>query len=146
MSKFIHPATLEAAYEVASQLRPEDARECIEGHGVLPTQALPLAILQCPTEAFYVPDGRIAGLVGIYDNGLIWMLCTKAVEDFPILFFKEAKQFIESRKEPRLFNVADKRNALHLKLLKKLGFTFTGEVLHGPNQLPFIQFERCVLH
>jgi len=136
---------MEAAYQVASNLRPEDARECIEGHGVLPTLALPLVALQGRTEAFYVPDGRIAGLVGIYENGMIWMLCTKAVENFPILFFKEAKKFIDSRKEPRLFNVADKRNVLHLKLLKKLGFTFTGEINYGPNNLPFIQFEKCVL-
>ena len=97
----------------------------------------------CTTEAFYVPDGRIAGLVGVYASGAIWMLCTKAVEDHPILFVKEAKAYIESRKEQRLFNICDKRNTLHLKLLKLLGFNFTGEVLHGPNNLPFIEFEKC---
>lgn len=113
------------------------------GHGVQPTIALPLSTLQSLTEAFYVPDGRIAGLVGIYPDGSIWMLCTKAIEDYPILFVKEAKKYLSERKEPRLHNICYKKNVLHLKLLNLLGFTFIGEVLHGPNNLPFIEFERC---
>ena len=33
MSKYIHPATLEAALRVASNLLPDDYREVKEGHG-----------------------------------------------------------------------------------------------------------------
>ena len=145
MSKYIKECSFAEAYEVASKLRPEDVKECTEGHGIVPTRDIPLALLSCTTEAFYVPDGRIAGLVGVYASGAIWMLCTKAVEDHPILFVKEAKAYIESRKDQRLFNICDKRNKLHLKLLKLLVFNFIGEVLHGPNNLPFIEFEKCAL-
>ena len=72
------------------------------------------------------------------------MLCTPAIHDFPLTFAREAKRFIDSRKESRLWNYADKRNTVHLKLLKFLGFTLLEEVPFGPNQLPFIKFEKCL--
>ena len=42
MSKYIHPITLEAALNVASNLRPDDRREVEEGHGVDPMEYLTL--------------------------------------------------------------------------------------------------------
>ena len=86
MSKFIHPITLEAAYEVASNLRPEDRRECEEGHGIVPTIHIPLASLSGFCVYFNVPNGRIAGLAGIQEQGKIWMLTTSAIYDYPIHF------------------------------------------------------------
>ena len=68
VSKFIHPITLEAAYEVASNLRPEDRRECEEGHGIVPTIHIPLASLEGFCVSFNVPNGKIAGLAGIQDK------------------------------------------------------------------------------
>ena len=144
MSKFIHPCTLEAAYEVASSLRQEDLREVVEGHGVEPTIAIPLNSLRGFCVHFTVPDGRIAGLAGIEDDGRIWMLCTPAILDFPLTFAREAKRFIDSRTESVLWNYVDKRNTVHIKLLKFLGFQLLEEVPFGPNQLPFIRFERCL--
>lgn len=145
MSKFIHPCTLEAAYQVASQLREDDRRECEEGHGSIPTIHIPLASTMCFCVSFNVPDGRIAGLAGIHKDGQIWMLCTPAIEDFPHHFAREAKRFIDRRPEPYLWNIVDKRNTVHIKLLKFLGFTLHEEVRHGPNNLPFIRFDKCVM-
>ena len=145
MSKFIHPCTLEAAYQVASQLREDDRRECEEGHGSIPTIHIPLASTMCFCVSFNVPDGRIAGLAGIHKNGQIWMLCTPAIEDFPHHFAREAKRFIDRRPEPYLWNIVDKRNTVHIKLLKFVGFTLHEEVRHGPNNLPFIRFDKCVI-
>ena len=145
MSKFIHPCTLEAAYQVASQLREDDRRECEEGHGIIPTIHIPLASTECFCVSFNVPDGRIAGLAGIYKDGQIWMLCTSAIEDFPHHFAREAKRFINRRPEPYLWNIVDKRNTVHIKLLKFLGFTLHEEVRHGPNNLPFIRFDKCAV-
>ena len=42
----IKPISLEAAYQVASNLRPEDRRECVEGHGIEPIIDIPLALSQ----------------------------------------------------------------------------------------------------
>ena len=142
VSKFIHPCTLEAAYEVATSLRQEDLREVVEGHGLQPTIAIPLNSLRGFCVHFTVPDGRIAGLAGIEDDGRVWMLTTPAILDFPLTFAREAKRFIDSRTESVLWNYVDKRNTVHIKLLKFLGFTFLEEVPFGPNQLTFIRFER----
>jgi hypothetical protein len=128
---------------VASNLRQEDLREVVEGHGLQPTIAIPLASLEGFCVHFTVPDGRIAGLAGVGDDGKVWMLTTSAILDFPVTFARESKRFIESRTESVLWNYVDKRNTVHIKLLKFLGFNFLEEVPFGPNQLPFIRFERC---
>ena len=142
MSKFIHPITLEAAKEVASNLRPEDHREVEEGHGHDPIVHVPLGALIGDSVYFTVPDGRLAGIAGVHENGQIWMLCTPAIHKYPITFAREARRFIESRTEKLLWNVVDERNTVHLKLLRFLGFKFLRRLKYGPNNLSFIEFAR----
>ena len=142
MSDYIHPCTVEAAIEVASNLREDDRRELVEGHGLDPMVVLPQASSWGSTVSFTVPDGRTAGLAGVGESGDVWMLCTPAVEDFPHTFAREARRFIDSREEPLLCNIVDKRNRVHLKLLQYLGFKFLREVTYGPNNLSFIEFCR----
>ena len=81
-------------------------------------------------------------MAGVGPDGSIWMLCTPAIHDYPITFAREAKRFVESRTEPLLWNIVDKRNTVHLKLLKFLGFKFLREIKYGPNNLSFIEFCR----
>jgi len=139
---YIHPITYEAALEVATNLRSDDRREVVEGHGLNPMILLPLAAEQGSAVYFTVPDGKTAGLAGVGDGGAIWMLCTPEIERYPITFAREAKRFVDSREEPLLWNIVDCRNTVHLKLLKFLGFKFLRKVTHGPNNLPFIEFCR----
>ena len=142
MSKFIHPITLEAATEVASNLRPEDHREVEEGHGHDPKVHVPSGALIGDSVYFTVPDGRLAGIAGVHENGQVWMLCTPAIHKYPITFAREARRFIESRTEKLLWNVVDERNTVHLKLLRFLGFKFLRRLKYGPNNLSFIEFAR----
>ena len=142
MSKYIHPITMEAAVEVASNLLPDDYREAFEGHGHFPLFYIPMTAFNSDAVWFEVPNGKTAGLAGVHDNGQIWMLCTPAIYDYPLTFAREAKRFIESREEKLLWNIVDKRNTVHLKLLKFLGFKFLREFEHGPNKLTFIEFCR----
>ena len=86
--------------------------------------------------------GVLAGLAGGEGDGKIWMLCTPVIHDKPMLFAREAKRWIESREEKLLWNIVDKRNTAHLKLLKFLGFKFLRELKHGPNNITFIEFCR----
>ena len=144
VSKLIKPCTLQDAYFVACNLRPDDYREVVEGHGLVPTVHLPLFLSNGESVSFIVPDGRTAGIAGVNTNGAIWMLTTPAIHDYPVTFAREAKRFIESRTEELLWNIADKRNVVHLKLLKFLGFEFLNEVQHGPNNITFIEFRKCV--
>ena len=133
---------MEAAVEVASNLRADDYREVWEGHGHFPRWYIPFAAFNGDTVYFNVPNGKTAGLAGVQEGGKIWMLCTPAIHDYPLTFAREAKRFIESREEKLLWNIVDKRNTAHLKLLKFLGFKFLRELQHGPNKLTFIEFCR----
>ena len=142
MSKYIHPVTLEAALGVASNLLSDDRREVVEGHGHDPETALIVGSNACDAVYFKVPNGDIAGMAGVHSNGQIWMLCTPAILNYPHTFAREAKRYVESRKEKLLWNIVDKRNKVHLKLLKFLGFKFLRELKHGPNNLSFIEFCR----
>ena len=129
---------------MASNLRPDDHREVVEGHGHKPTIQIPIVSQNGYCVYFTVPNGETAGIAGITDQGAVWMLCTPAIHKYPLTFAREAKRFIDSRDEPLLWNICDKRNTVHLKLLKFLGFKFLREVVYGPNNLKFIQFAKCV--
>ncbi len=144
MSKYIHPITKEAAIEVASNLRLEDRREVEEGHGVDSTEAVLAAAYSPSCVYFKLPNGRVAAIGGIETGGMIWMLCTDAIYDYPILFTRVCKRYLESKKEKLLWNMVDKRNTVHIKLLKFLGFKFIRELKHGPNNLSFIEFCRVL--
>ncbi len=142
MSEYIHPATIEAAKEVASNLRPEDRREVEEGHGLDPMERLVWAAQNLPCVYFTVPNGKTAGMAGVEPDGTIWMLCTPAIHEYPITFAREAKRYVDSRQEKILHNIVDERNIVHLKLLKFLGFRILGEISYGPNNLTFIKFSN----
>ncbi len=142
MSKFIHPITEEAALGVASNLLPDDYREVAEGHGHDPMEAIPQCSKIGDTIYFTVPDGQLAGVAGVQPDGRIWMLCTPAILKYPKTFAREARRFVESREEKLLWNIVDKRNTVHMKLLRFLGFKFLRELKHGPNNLSFIEFCR----
>jgi len=142
VSKYIHRLTPEAAFEVASNLLPEDRREVEEGHGYDPTVILPSTYDMGDSVYFKVPNGELAGIAGVHDKGQIWMLCTPAILKYPVTFAREAKRYVDSREEKLLWNIVDKRNTVHLKLLKFLGFQFLRELKHGPNKLTFIEFCR----
>ena len=144
LDQYVHPITVEAAIEVASNLRPDDRREIEEGWGLDPIIHLPEAARKGSGVWFEVPNGKTAGLDGVDAGGIIWMICTPAIHEYPITFAREAKRFVESRTEPLLWNIVDKRNTVHLKLLKFLGFKFLREIKHGPNQLSFIEFCRVL--
>ena len=142
MSKYIHPATLEAAMSVASNLLPDDLKEVSEGHGHDPLNALVVGYQNCDSVYFEVPNGDIAGMAGVHSNGQIWMLCTSAIYDYPHTFAKEALRYVKRREEKLLWNIVDERNKVHLKLLRFLGFKFLRRLKHGPNNLSFIEFCR----
>ena len=142
MSKYIHKITLEAAKQVASNLRPEDRREVEEGHGIDATEALLDAVQKPSCVYFTMPNGKTAGMAGVDPGGQIWMLCTHAIHDYPIWFARQARRYVERQPDKLLWNVVDKRNTVHLKLLQFLGFKFLREIEFGPNKLSFIEFVR----
>ena len=142
LSKYIHPITLKAALEVASNLRSEDFREISEGHGLDPLTYLAAMSTDPATVYFTSPSGKAAGMAGVGKKVDIWMLCTNVIHEQPTLFARQAKRYVDSREEPLLWNIVDSRNEAHLKLLKFLGFKFLRKLKHGPNNVTFIEFCR----
>ena len=142
MPNIIHPITIEAAKEVASNLLPDDLREVVEGYGLDPMETLVSVASKSSCIYFTMPNGKTAGMAGVDPGGQIWMLCTPVIKDYPMTFVREAKRYVDSREEKLLWNIVDKRNTVHLKLLRFLGFKFLRELTYGPNQLTFIEFCR----
>ena len=136
----IYPITNEVAFEVTSHLSNEDQRECIEGHGLDPL-ALAMEVLSTQDSYYFkAPNGMSVAIGGAEPDGRIWLLCTDHVKQYPLTFTRNIKKFVDSRPQKLLWNVVDKRNTTHIKLLRFLGFKFLREVLHGPNLLTFIEF------
>ena len=96
-------------------------------------------------------SGELAMVFGVVPHpveeqtGIVWLLGTKAMEDIQYRFIRTSKEWLDrlyGDKYEILFNIADKRNTLHLNWLRWLGFKFMREVEAGLNKEPFIQFQR----
>ena len=133
---------MEAAVEVASNLTPADYQEVCEGHGFFPRFHIPMSAMQGDNVVVQTPDGKTAAIGGVTEEGQIWLLSTPRIKEHPLALAKDIKRFVDNRTEKLLWNIVDKRNTDHLKLLKFLGFKFLREFKYGPNQLTFIEFCR----
>ena len=73
----------------------------------------------------------------------VWLLGTNDITDSaPIAFLRLTKRILPKLISPydMVFNVMDKRNELHIRFVKWLGFTFIREIAYGPQKLPFYEF------
>lgn len=91
------------------------------------------------------------GVAPIFDRdyilkaGSIWLLGTDAIsEKIPIPFLRWSKEMLPiiTKQYDVVFNVVDKRNEVHIKWIKWLGFSFIREVSIGINGEPFYEFAR----
>ena len=140
VSDLLFKLTKEAAEHVAQNLLPDDRREVVEGHGLDITELASESLSWGSGVYLVMPNGETAGMGGVTTDNRIWMLCTPAINKYPLTFARAAKRILGTRKEKYLWNYVDKRNKAHCRLLKFLGFTFLREVQMGPNNLPFIEF------
>jgi hypothetical protein len=147
LSKYVTPATRRDAIENASQLTAEDCRE-LEDAGWDPYLALVYSVDKTDSPVKYItPSGRVAAFGGVVDEGSgvgrIWLLCTDAVRENPMSFYRAAKaQLASIRGYTLLHNVADPRNKMHMKLLHKLGFKRLSYVEVGPKNHTYVEFAK----
>ena len=140
----IKTCTPQLALEVGINLRPDDAREIEDTMGLHAPVGTLLSYYNS-SEAVYFHDshGKAAGVAGVAADNRIWMLCTPVVEVVPHTFVREAKRWLESLPHPYVYNQADMRNEVHIKLLKFLGFKFIR--YYVINGVPLIEFIKlCV--
>ena len=135
---------------VADNLQPEDKQE-LEGLGFADMRlALRLSVeVSDDPICFWNPDGMICGAAGVSrtvaHSGAMWMLTTPYVRQYPKLFLKEAKQWVDRQTSyPLLHNVADPRNRMHMKLLHLLGFKRLAYVSVGPKSLTYVEFAKLM--
>jgi hypothetical protein len=147
-SPLIRPATDEDAFYVAAHLQQADKDE-LDGWGDCDYDiALLLSVYESDNPITFInPLGEICGVAGVSrtdaHSGSIWMLTTDHVRGYPTLFFKEAKKWVSAQTEyDLLYNVADPRNRLHMKLLHMLGFKRLGYQSVGPRNLTYVEFAK----
>lgn len=149
MTQRHRPANLNDAAFVAANIRPADRAECIAATSLPPEIVLDHTVSTYGAEAIIAPTGEVVGLCGVVPTaipgyGNVWMCATPTIQRYPRLLVRAAATWLakKHRRYPRMGNIVDARNTLHVRWLSALGFKFTTVIIHGPQSLPFIQFER----
>jgi len=148
----LRPTTPDDVAYVCAHLRPEDRAELVALSGLPPEHSLPFTASTVGALTMIAPaTGDILGLCGVHGCavpgfGVIWMVCTEAVTRHRRVVLKHCATTIEGwhRHYPRLGNMVDSRNTLHIKWLGLMGFKFTGAAVIGPHSVPFITFEKAL--
>ena len=148
MTKHYRTATFKDGLDVVNNIRDDDRME-VEASGHSPLD-IPfwLSNSEHPT-AVCDHKGKIAGVAGVIrlndQVGLIWLLCTPAIEDMPIAFYRQAQCWLKGIQKDYqlLWNHCDVRNKAHHRLLKFLGFSAINMVYIRNN--PFYEIVKlCV--
>lgn len=152
MPKSARPAVPTTAHinELITNIRPDDAAE-IRGLGHSPLALhMSVQISEFAT-TMLTPEGAVAGIVGVVDEGnrtgQIWMVCTPAIEKYPLTFVRNARKwlpFIEQNYD-LLHNIVSIDNEVHKRLIKNMGFKGLRYVQPPPYYKPYIEFSKlCV--
>jgi hypothetical protein len=151
-TNLIRPASIDDARYVACHLQEADKQE-LDGLGHTDHMlALTMSVLSSDRPIVFAnPNGMICGVAGVSktddQSGSIWMLTTNHVRQFPKLFFTKAREWVTQQTDyDLLYNIADPRNRLHMKLLHMLGFKRLGYQSVGPQNLTYVEFAKltCV--
>lgn len=148
--RYAEPADCEA---IAKNMRPEDVAEVWASNRHSPLEALTVGYLQSnpPMTIIKNPDipvgmfGSVPMSFGQPSSAGIWMLGTNEIWDVRFQFLRESRHWLEevSKEYDLVYNVIDKRNELHIRWLKWLGFHLVREIPDfGPDEIPFIEFVR----
>ena len=148
-SDLIKPATVELAFQTAPLLRWQDKRELL-ACGLDPILGLVTSVEASEKPvAFFTPEGDVACFAGVSRedeiSGIVWLLATPAITRIPVLFCKEAREWIGRQTGFKvLHNAADPRNTLHMRFLKYLGFKKLNYLPVGPKGTTFVEFAKIV--
>ena len=141
MRLIVTPATERQAESIGRNLRAADNLEVLTSSGGKEPAVVLRDSFRASKECYAIKiaheGGMPCAIFGVADDptveglGVIWMLCTKAIERCPIALVKVALGWIDhmARHYPLgLHNIADARNDLHIRWAKLSGFTEVGAV------------------
>lgn len=144
----LRDATREDARRIAPLLREKDVREIEVVSGRDPEASL-LSAFDMPGEIVFAETTAdrspilIAGVHQTHPNvGAIWMLGTPLLESYALGSVRESLRMIAvwHLDYPLLWNRALESNALHVRWLRLLGFSFLRRVIIRGN--PFLEIVR----
>lgn len=147
---FVTKATLADAAECAVMLRDADKRELEEVGQMAPLDALKAGVLMgAPSLALRTHSRELVALLSVVPfgstTGVIALSGTTALEKSTTAFLRGSRDLLAhlDKKYDTLLNICDARNAVHLKWLQWLGFTFIRKIdRFGPAGVPVIEFAR----
>jgi hypothetical protein len=132
--------------DLSPRLRQADLDELNAFSGEQPEIALNHARKMSVDCSTMIIDHEIAGMFGITANGCVWMVSTDALPRKAKTFMRASRGILNTwlLQHRMLWNVVDERNTTHIRWLKHMGFTFTGQhrILHDPN-VKFLEFYKC---
>lgn len=148
---FVHASRLEDAIRLAPNLREQDVAEVRASSGQSPLEALFYGVehsIKCYTIAD--ADGPVA-MFGVAagdsqdsDLGLVWMLASPRLLNHRRQLIQESRYWLSVllSVRPRLWNVVDESNKVHLRFLQWLGASFHTSLKLGGRR--FTPFTLCV--
>ncbi len=149
---YVRKSEWDDAKKLAPLLRRADRNEM---RAVLGANACPEAALRYGIEVSYYPytgliDGEVACIFGAVPDahehiGSIWLMGSDALSDHPFAFLRRSKPWLARVFPPftLLWNCVDKRNTLHIRWLRWMGFSFLREIPeYGEQKRPFLEFAK----
>ena len=138
---------------MAPRLRKADLNEmmAVLGEDTDPVKALTYGIEISVYPFAGLIDHKVACIFGAVPEplhthvGSIWMMGTGAIAKHRVAFLRKSRPCLDQVFEPfsMLWNAVDKRNALHIRWLRWLGFRFLWEIPeYGEMCLPFLEFAK----
>lgn len=146
------PTIPEHLRELAQTMREADRRELMDASGQTPLGALEEGYVHSTKILTIFDDAdRVVGIFGVAPNpvdpliGHPWMLASDLLEGIKKTFLKECRKYVDDLGQgfPLLMNCCDKRNVVHIKWLRWLGFSFIKEhPEYGVGRVPFLEFVK----
>jgi len=148
--KYVRPAILKDALELAPKMRKEDRAEILASDNMSPLQALVVPFTIKGAKIYSIIGTKEEGVIGMFgstpssepDFGIAWLLsANNLANNHARQFLKECPYWVSQMGEgyKHLYNFVDKRNWVALKWLQLLGFTAKEEFpTYGHKQIPFL--------
>ncbi len=138
--------------ELSRTMRKADREELMASSGQSPLEALEEGyVLSSKLYTIFNDEDRVVGVFGVAPNpldptiGHPWMLASDLLDGMKMTFLRQCHSYVDDLGKGYLLlmNVCDKRNTVHIKWLRWLGFTFIREHPHyGVGRLPFLEFVK----
>ena len=137
------------ATAIAKEMRQADRDEVAAHSGATPhdaiTRGMSLSKIRCTIVRTW--GHKPVGVFGVTEDGTIWCLGTDDLLRKPLVyqFMKECRRYVDTLQNiyPILHNVIDGRNAVHIRWLRWMGFTFIRRIPQfGVENREFMEFVR----